>query len=71
MSEGVPVTRITMDDGREYKAVGHPQVIGLQLKQAKEGGYLFHGTDPQGRRYSIPAKEITKGTCKPDGVTRR
>lgn len=67
----IPVTRITMEDGREYKAIGHHAVIGLLLRDAKEGGWDFTWHDAQDRKYTIPSKEISKGFCKPDGVTRR
>lgn len=66
----VPVTRITMESGMEYKAQGHPQVIALRLKNAREGGYSFYGTDPQQRKYEIPCNEILKGKCSPDGECR-
>ena len=71
MNGGIPVTRITMSDGREYKAIGHHFVIGYLLRMAKEGGWPFIWRDAQGRKYEIPAEEITSGKCTPDGTTRR
>lgn len=66
----IPMTRIIMENGMEYKAQGHPQVIALRLKQAREEGFSFHGTDAQQRKYEIPSKYILKGKCSPDGECR-
>jgi hypothetical protein len=57
------VTRIRMEDGREFRAAGDPHVIGFLLARARELRYDFVWPDGADGETRIPHGKISGGRC--------